>query len=291
MKRLYLATCPETNFSIVVYADNTKNARRLMLDNLEAEFDTFVMIEADVADWRPFAADAERGRFIEANKPIIDRFFAQDKFKITRIDRITQLPPEWRGACPWGTVGLDGDCATLLNNYKKELKKAKEEKQRKKLQFIKEQAARLDKILQKKGVDALFLYSLIDHGLSEEVVNYWKDTYFPPLLKGLKYIYADDDGNVCGNVFYIDKTNDKYDAVWVVTDMFMDEKIKTLALKMLEKIVFSLFDKSGDKLEALIDEYKEYKVEIVEKRLPKPEEIRKYTLAGLETTYCRKYLI
>jgi hypothetical protein len=285
MKRLYLAICPTTDFSIVVCADNTKSARQIMLRNFDEEYESFVATRCIEADMN-FDMEA----FIRDTREHVNNMFAQDNFKITRVDRLSQLPEDWKEAYPWDdelNLHYNCNCKEIFVKYKKELKeKKKRNKEIQKLQFIKEQAARLDKILQKKGVDALFLYSLIDHGLNEDVVEYWKKEYFPPLLRGVKYLYENDKGVMQGNTFYIDKSNDTYDIIWVLAEMGLSNSNKMMISKMIERITLSLFDRSGEKTKDII---KSYKLDIIEKSFLDPVELRKYTLAGLEYTYCRKY--
>ena len=284
MKKLYLASCPETDFDIVVYSSDTKEARNLIKKNLDEEYLNFIELNSTNEGFN-------REQFVKKTKNKITDYFNNNKFKLSRIDRLKQLPELWKNAYPWSDIdiGLDYNCREILFINKEKLKKEKKIKMNKKILFIEEQADRLDKILQKKGVDALFLYSLIDHGLDEEIINCWKKKYLFKFLNKFKYFYCNDKGKLQGNTVYIDDSKYTSNIIWCLGDFDIDDCNRYIISKIMEKVCF-LFDNEEDfNKNDRICYINGYNINIVKKPIPSVENIKKYTLAGIEYVFYKRF--
>jgi len=222
MPHLYLASHVYARypFNIVVYADNAKEARRFVKINFK----------------RAFAFYEDKYRLNEDISFLFVRSISSHLktplFPVKRITNLLQLPKDWENSIPYG-YNHEENIINVLTC--KKIIQLKEEDKVKKKNLIDtdgflakekelfEQAKRLDGLLKKRKVDALFLYGLVEHGLSDDILECWKRYFFKKRLEENPALSFIESGDKTVNV-YVDN---KAMFVWVQSAFDLGESFES----------------------------------------------------------------
>jgi len=195
------------------------------------------------------------------------RSISSNSFTVDPVFKEEEIPYVWKSSYP---INNHKSCESLFRDIEGSLSKKKSEMQNE----IAEQAERLDNVLSEKA-DPLFVCNLIEHGLDESIVSYWKKNIFVipdrlkfnTILNNKVYVNIDEESKLVWVLLdYYDMDKDVYSA----KNMFLDPLIRCKNVRTRSQLsrVFGLANR--DK-----------KIIINGERYPEFSLIRKLIIGGL----------